>query len=156
MSILLELSAWVQRCWTWMMGGYFSIDTSRNHRIGYIIRYIPMISQLLEYHHFLENTTIFWRILPFFGEYLHFLERPIISFSLNRPFEEYHHFLERPTVRYFPSVRRLPIRSPWHRQMASPSRPKWQGRQVAGKWQVDHHLIRPKPWVETGYRGWWW
>ena len=84
------------------------------------------------------NTTIFWRIPPFFGEYLHFLERPIISFSLNRPFEEYHHFLERPAVRYFPSVRRLPIRSPWRRQMASPSRPKWQGRQVAGndKWII--------------------
>ena len=77
-----------------------------------------MISQLLEYHHF-RNTTIFWRIPPFFGEY--------------------HHFLERPTVRDFPSVRgRLPIRSPWRRQMASPSRPKWQGRQVAGndKWII--------------------
>jgi hypothetical protein len=66
----------------------------------------------------LENTTIFWRIPPFFGEY--------------------HHFLERPSVRDFPSVRRLPIRSPWRRQMASPSRPKWQGRQVAGndKWII--------------------
>ena len=77
-----------------------------------------MISQLLEYHHF-RNTTIFWRIPPFFGEY--------------------HHFLERPTVRDFPSVLgRLPIRSPWRRQMASPSRPKWQGRQVAGndKWII--------------------
>ena len=77
-----------------------------------------MISQLLEYHHF-RNTTIFWRIPPFFGEY--------------------HHLLERPTVRDFPSVRgRLPIRSPWRRQMASPSRPKWQGRQVAGndKWII--------------------